>query len=371
MSGRLKAALRARWRLVLFIALAIAVAVVSFVFGGVVAGAAVLLTAGGSLLLRERQEAEPRPEPSLELIRKERVELHPSRALMELFDRASGDEDAAPPAQQPGEEGHGLVFGLRRPVDLEAVARDALERARANAPGEGALENYLTIRHQYAPPNETDHELFDQLLDEYEVELHGWLEEIAEPLRSRAAVGLFAVELRNPGEIDADKARVVLHFPASFTAAASVDPVPEPPRAPAFPRRPSLFRQMREPPIPHSGRSPGITLARGYSRRNLERIEHSIGEPEYTQTGEGLEVDYGRAPIHHGEIGSPGNELQVSCSEPGAHEIIWQIHARNMPEAARGSVRIGYHDEEVGDPVRTLGDLEGLLVELGLAEPDA
>jgi hypothetical protein len=369
MSGRLKAALRARWRLALFVALAVAVAAVSFVFGGVVAGAAVLLTAGGSLLLRERQKAEPRPEPSLELIRRNQVELHPSRALMELFDRVSGDEDAEPSSEQPGEEAGGLVFGLRRPVDFEAVAHDALERARANAPGEGALENYLTMSQEYAPPNETDHELFDQLVDEYEAQLRDWLEQITEPLSSRAAVGVFAVELRNPGEIDAEKARVVLRFPASF-AAAAVEQVPEPPQAPAFPRRPSLFRQMSEPLTPHFGPSAGIALATAYSRRNLERIERSVGEPDYTETVEGLEVDYGRAPIHHGEIGSPGNELQVSCSEPGEHEVLWQIHARNMPEAARDSLRVGYRDEEVGDPVRTLADLEDLLVELGLAEPD-
>jgi hypothetical protein len=162
----------------------------------------------------------------------------------------------------------------------------------------------------------------------------------------------------------------VLGFPASFAAAAAVDPVPEPPQAPAFPRRPSLFRQMREPPTPYFGPSAGITVARAYSRRDLERIERSTRDPDYTETDAGLEVGYGRAPIHHGEIGSPGNELQVSCSEPGEHEIAWQIHARNMPVAVRGSVRISYREEEVGDPVRSLADLEGLLVELGLAEPD-
>ena len=365
MSGQWRETLATHWRTFAFVAFGLAVAAVGFIFGGPVAGATVLLTVVGGVVSSQSSKGTPKPRLALVLTRQ--IELHPSRAVAAIFAQVSGEE---PPVSEPSETKTGwLLFGARRELDLDAIREDAISRAHAAAPRDGMLETLLLgTMGQFAKPTKEDRQEFALKVEEYGEQLGGWLEEIKEPVEAEMAVLVAQVELRNEAKLDAGEARVVLRFPKGFAAAGDAEEVEEAPPVPKLPLRRAGLGLM----------DPGSNLAPRYpAPRPIAAHTHppfalppmSMEEPDYNKDGEDLVVSYPRQTVRHGETASAGDELRVRATGDQVYEVAWEIHASNLKRAARGTVQVR-RSYEIGEPVRTLAELEHLLVELGLAEPD-
>ena len=361
--GRVTEALTRHWRLAAFLALGVAVAAVGFIFSGVVAGAGVLLTVGGGVLLREPRASGPKPR--LGLVDAVEIDLWPARTAATFFAQLGEEEAQEPPTVEVGAT---LGFGRRRPLDREAVLADAVTQARRRAPGNNRAIDSL-MAGKMAPleaPSASDHELFAQQVGEYEEEMRDWLEEVEAYLAARWPILVAKVELSNEAAVDAEEARVVLGFPAGFSALEDPPEVEEQPQAPEFPRRLARWARTMQGAGAYAGSTVPLPISATAVAAPAQQI--AVRRAEYNPTGACLEVGYPRIAVRHREIGSPGEPLRLSCAEAGEHRVAWTIHARNMPEPASGTIRISYSEEEVGEPIRSFADLGQLLDDLRLGD---
>jgi hypothetical protein len=353
------------WRALVFVLVGVVVAAVGFIFGGPVAGATALFTVCAGILSRQPSNKSPKPRLELSVTRK--IDLHPSRQIAAIFARASGEDPVEP--ELSGNDAGIVKFGGRRELDHQAICRDAVARAEASAPRDGVIESMLLgAMGQFARPTEEDREDFAQKVDAYGKEIKGWLERITAPVEAEMEVLAARVLLRNPAKLDATEARVVLRFSKAFTAAPNAEELEEPPTVPAFPLRRSGIGLM-EPRFDFGPRYPVVPPISALSRTRFDVAQFSTEQPTYEERDEGFVVSYPRRTVRHGEIGTAGDDLRVRCTKAGAHEVAWEIHASNLEKAATGTHTV-INNEEAGEPVQTLADLEHLLVELGLASEE-
>lgn len=353
------------WRTLTFVLVGLVVATIGFVFGGPFAGSTALFTVFAGVLSRQPSHRSPRPRLGLSVTRQ--IDLHPSRAVTAIFTEVSGEK---PAISGPAEERRGAAaFGARRDLDHQAIWEDAVTRAKAAAPREGYFGSVLLgAMGQFAKPTEEDHEEFAQRVDAYGGEVKDWLEKISEAVKAEMAVLVASVQLTNPAKVDATEARVILRFSGGFTMAPAIHKLEEPPPVPKFP-----FRRSRlAPPMSGFGLGPDyppMPMIAAQTRTKFDMSQFSPGAPDYEEDDGMLVVSYPRRTIRHGETGTAGDDLRVRGTETGEHDIVWEIHASNLENAATGTFTV-INCEELGEPVRTLGELEHLLVELGLASDD-
>lgn len=346
------------WRVLVFAGVATAALVTALVFGGLVAAAPLVVTALSALLLRTGTTKVPRPR--LALIPLRQPELWPAtdaaRSLAELF----GDEPVgSPPA--PRSDAAAIV-GQRRPLAVDEIMKDAVRVAKAQADHAHGRGFLATVRPEYAPPSADDHRRFEEQVSEYADAVREWLSEVDDVLTARSRILVAEVQQSNVAEVDAADARVVARFPLGFAAA---DDVPEPPTAPdvpAFPRRRSAL-SMAMGGYDASFSSVDRPLF-GPFIGPLAVQDLTLWEPDYQRRDGRLEVAYVRQPIRHGEVQATGDPLVLMCPDAGQHKIEWEVHAANLPSAARGTWTVTCVDEVTGDPVRSMVDLIDLLAVL-------
>ena len=354
-------------RIAALLAIGAAVAAICFIFSGVVAGAGVLLTVAVAVLLWQPAPAEP--QPTLVLHAQEPIDRWPSRKVAEIFAAARGEDPPAPPSPPPPASAR-IEWGRQRPLDLDAIREDAMAGARRSAPGTGALNSMIYgAMGMYAQPTEEDRRRFAELVEEYGEEMEDWLAEAAAAFSGRVATLVTSVETSNPAQVDAEDALVLLRFPPGFEPAETTVDLAEQPGRPSFLLRRSPLAAITEPRWANPVRAQIYTVP-SIRIPDTASMARTFFEPSYRKTGGGLEVRYPRNKIRHGEVDGPGEELRVRCTNPGTHTIAWEIHAGNLPKARTGTITVAYLEEEDGEPVKTLADLDNLLALLGLVEPE-
>jgi hypothetical protein len=366
MSGRLREILTENWRTAAFVAIGAVLTAVGFTIGGLLAGLPGLFTLLTGVLLREPSRGAPKPH--LNLVATRQIELYPSRAIAAIFAAASGEEEPEPKGSADANTGE-LISGARRELDHEAIRTEAVAAAEASAPRKGMLQTLLIgTMGQFAKPTQADHEEFARKVKAYDEKVGEWLEEVASSVEAEMAVLVAEVELTNEAKLDAEQARVVLRFPKGFEPATDTELLDGPPAVPSFPLRRTGLGLMGAG-FSHQPAYPIIGPVDALVRRREEVMAISRREPTYEMQRGELVVSYPRWTIHHGETGTAGEELRVRCTKPGSYEVAWEIHAANLERAVKGTLTVVV-GQDAGESVKTLADLEHLMVELGLAKPE-
>lgn len=362
MVERVRIVVRDRWRLLILISVIVVLAVATLVLSSPLAGAVSVLVTGGLGLFYNRASHSP-PRPEVGLIAIGTSPLNPSELVAEIFETAAADGKQEPStAKLRSEE---ITAGRRRSLDVEAVVADGVHHAYRQAPGKGPLASLTTAisSHIWAKPTEQDFEEFDADVDDYQERLRRWVVEVDDYLTERCTVLLLQTRLENPAKLDAENARVAIVFPPAFGPPEKLPESPKPPAPPTFPYRPSPLQRM----MGQTAR-PGHSSVPIVSPVDPPRARSKLRSPRYELLPDGgLEVDYPRQTIHHGESGTAGEPLIVAVSKPGEHRVSWEVHAKNLPTARRGHVTIGSVGSEIcGEPIKTLGDLQAVLEDLAL-----
>jgi hypothetical protein len=363
MNGRLRTEIEYRWRAVLIVTLAVVGAIFTLLASSPLAGVITILS-GAVLTVVLNPAAHSPPRPGLSLVAVRETRLHPSELVAEIFKAARGEADQTPQVASPSSRA--IVVGRRRPLEVEAVVSEGLRQARGRAPGRGPLASLqAALMPLQAPPTDVEFKEFDKNVDAYGKALRQWTMEAEEYLTKRSFLLVADVELNNQAKLDAEDARVLFRFPIGFRPPDKLPSLGEAPVPPAFPRRQSAYGQFIQsvssigPPV----RS--MPIVTHPAARNVQNV---LRRPHYRQLSSGeLEVGYSRQTIHHGELATAGESLIVESPQVGTHEIAWEIHAKNLPNARKGVVIVVQTDQPFqGDPIESLVDLEAVLEDLAL-----
>jgi hypothetical protein len=362
MLDRLLTEAKDRWQLLVLAAVIVVLAAITLIFSSPIAGAASVLVTGGLGLYYNRAAHSP-PRPEVNLVAVGEPRLNPSELVTEIFERAAadGEEKSAARRFQPAP----ITVGRRRPLDVEAVVSDGIQRAHKQAPGRGPMASLTAAISplMQAKPTDRDFREFEAEVDSYGERLRSWVAEVDEYLTERSAILLLEAHLANPAKLDAEDARVVVRFPPGFGLPEELPEAPEPPKSPTFPYRPSPLQRMVASTSGYSF-SPSPISSAGHLKPL--RMRKQQRNPRYGLLSSGeLEADYPRHTIHHGESATAGGPMIVVASDPGEHRIAWEIHAKNLPRARQGFVTVTCDNNRVvGEPIQTLGDLEAVLEDL-------
>jgi len=261
------------------------------------------------------------------------------------------------------------LIGHRRPLAAEEIVEDALRIARASAPKSGALSSVIALGGGFAQPSAEDHEAFEAEICDYADLIKTWLGDVDQFLDERARVLVADVWQENSSSVDASEARACVIFPYGFAPGSDLPVTPEPPQPPRFPRRRSgLALAMR--PFAPGELVPALDFPLHSASQNPFIVPSENWEPEYTKREAGLEVSYPRQSIRHGETEPSGDSLVVSIPEEGTFTLSWEVHAANLPKFARGEWRIECRTGSLGDPIRSLSELQSVIRELDPDTPE-
>lgn len=340
--------------------------VVAVVLAGISVGVAALLSLVLGLLLPRLQSA-PDPRLSLEV----RCQPDPwaatnaMRSLSDLFDDGPDRFAPPPPKLSPTAD---VTIGHRRPLAVEEIVEDALRSARASAPKSDALRSVIAMGGGFAQPTAEDHEAFEAEIRDYAGLLRTWLDEVDHFFDERAAILIADVLQENSSTVDASEARASVVFPDGFARCSDLPAGSEPPETPKFPlRRSALALAMR--PFAAGESVPRLDFPLSPSQ-SAYLAPSEDWEPQYTKRETGLEVRYPRQTIRHGETELSGDPLMVKCPNEGEFTLRWEVHAANLPNLTRGEWRIHCRTESLGDPIRSLYELQSVLRELDPDAPD-
>lgn len=352
------------WRVAVFLIVAVAAIVTVLLMASIVVAAPVAVTAVSAVLLRARPPKPPAPTLALRVLHQSLLwpATEATRSMGELFGGTQDSWAHAPPADPAGV----VIVGRRRALDVESLVRDAVRSARSQAP-RGGLTTAMAIGSQWAPPTGADRERFNVEVDAYAERVRDWLTEVDAFLVDHSRILIAEVVQTNPTAVDAREARVLVSFPPAFQPVDELPEIPERPDVPRFPRRRSaLSLAMSGYDLPRPG------WGRPLLTSGISAIEAgSMWEPRYRRVDRQLQIDYPRQTIRHGEREETGDPFTLRCTDAGEHEIGWEIHAANLERSIRGTWTISARTETLGDPVKTLADLDDMLWQLSTDDDSA
>lgn len=257
-----------------------------------------------------------------------------------------------------GEEMTSISLGAAlRPVDVDAVVENAKEAALAAVPSSSSL---LALG-QYAKPTQADYEKYEADVETYLEDVRGWAQDAEHWMRERAAVLAAEIMQRNPTSVDADDAGVFAFFPPGTEEFEDADSEPpEAPERPGFPLRKSPLTSMFQSTMgSDTFLRPSIVPDLDFSIARAEPI--SLWDPYYDRLPDGrLRVSYKRQPVRHGEAEPSGEPFRVRFPA-GDHVVDWEVRAKNMPDAAKGTWKVSCQTDLSGNPITTVYDLEAAL----------
>ncbi len=224
------------------------------------------------------------------------------------------------------------------PVNADRVVANELADARETLSVMGRATNmWLNLGDPFAvKPSDADHArargAFEEQLQDYEVDLRGWLAAYSTAATARSQVFDLTLRLTNKrGGAHADPVTVVLDLPTTISVAEDRPEVQAPPERPCYepPKpRPLPTDWSRVGPLlsPISRDFP-VLVPRARPRKPAWRISDG-GRRLETVTGE---VHAERSLV----IGEP---LLLLADGAGRHEIGWTAYTKSARRAARGTI---------------------------------
>jgi hypothetical protein len=267
-----------------------------------------------------------------------------------------------------GETADGAVITRKRSertIDVERIVARGREAALASIPApkpekrKDQMPQAFSILSQVSemgtlgsllggkgPVTKEERAKFKEAVDSYERSLRDWLVEYENWRALKATVLTCRLQFENVGRVPARGARVQLHFPDSFEGLESYPELEVPPDRPKFKRYSPL--DALSVPAPAVPRIDLERLAPGLSRSNVSGPRFKRGS---------LLVEFKIEKLLHGVPEETDTALILRASD-GDYEVPWEIHAENLPEVARGTLRLRLETEvESGPPINSLDEI--------------